>query len=93
MEAGTYVVVTTEHRGVFGGVFVSRKDREVTLSEARVCVHWSAETRGFVGLAVTGPLDGSRVSPAAPELTLAGVTSISKCTEKAKDRWEQSPWS
>jgi len=38
IETGKYVVVTTSHRGVFGGVLKSRDGDEVTLDEARVCV-------------------------------------------------------
>lgn len=88
------VVVTTEHRGVFFGYEVSRnvEGRVVTIEKARVCVHWSAETKGFVGLAVTGPLPGSRVSLGAPEMTLTGVTSITECTPEAIAAWEASPW-
>lgn len=87
-----HVVVTTEHRGVFFGKLVSRDGSEVTLADARVCVHWSAETKGFIGLAVTGPLKGSRVSLAATELTVTAVTSITKCTPEAIAQWEASPW-
>lgn len=89
---GTYVVVTTVHRGVFGGVLVSREGDEVTLDQARVCVYWSAETRGFVGLAVTGPLPGSRVSAAAERMCIPGVTAIVACTEEAQKAWEVAPW-
>lgn len=92
MEKGTPIVVTTAHRGVFFGKFVSREDREITISEARVCVYWNRETRGFVGLAVTGPLDGCRVSPAAPKLTLTDVTAILECTPESAEKWGQSPW-
>lgn len=87
-----FVVVTTEHRGVFFGKLESRDGNEVTLSAARVCVYWSAETKGFIGLAVTGPLKGSKVSLAADELTVTAVTSITKCTEAAVAQWLQGLW-
>jgi len=90
---GQYVVVTTEHRGVFGGRFVARQDREITLADARVCLYWSRETKGFIGLAVTGPLSGSRVSSAARRLIVTGVTSITLATEEAEKCWEEGPWS
>jgi len=88
------VVVTTEHRGVFFGRELSRDmgARVVVIQQARVCVHWSAGTKGFVGLAVTGPLEGSRVSLGAPEMTLTGVTSITKCSPEAVAAWEAAPW-
>lgn len=90
--AGAYVVVTTARRGVFGGVLKSRDGDEVTLTDARVCVHWSSQTRGFIGLAATGPLDGSRVSAAAPQMVVCAVTSIVECTDDARARWEAGPW-
>jgi len=90
---GKHVVVTTEFRGVFFGVLEEKQEREVTITNAMVCVYWSANTRGFLGLAVTGPQSGSRVSKAAPRLALAGVTSVTECTPEAIKQWESMPWS
>ena len=89
------VVVTTEHRGVFFGYLGTRDDdnRRVTLTDARNCVYWSASTKGFLGLASTGPLDGSKVGPKVPELRLYNVTSITRCSDDATSRWESGPWS
>lgn len=87
------VVVTTKHRGVFFGRLLERNGDEVVLEGARVCVHWSIDTRGFVGLAVTGPLKGSRISLGAPRMELNAVTSITHCTDEAVRRWEEGPWS
>jgi len=92
MEPGNYVVVTTKHRGVFAGRLVNRENSEVKLKDARVCIYWSTNTKGFVGLAVTGPIKGSRVSPAAPEMVIADVTSITLCSEQAEKQWENGPW-
>jgi hypothetical protein len=86
------VVVTTIHRGVFFGELVEEKDDVVKLSGARNCVYWPVETRGFLGLAATGPGNGSKVGPAAPSITLRGVTSISECTPEAAAAWESGPW-
>lgn len=89
-----YCVVTTEHRAVVGGFLVDYDpDRRVaTLTEARVCVHWSADVRGFVGLAAGGPDSKSRVSPACPRLALCGVTSILLATDAAAEAWRSGPW-
>lgn len=92
MEEYPYVLVTTAHRGVFAGFLKNREGDEVTLTQARVCVFWSKEVKGFVGLAVSGPIGSSRVSQAAEELTLTSVTSIAKCTEAAQQVWEKAPW-
>lgn len=94
MEKNSKVVVTTEHRGVFYGA-LERWDedkRVAVIRDARVCVKWGEEVRGFVGLCNTGPIGGSRVSRAAPELVLVGVTSVGVCTEAAASVWESEPW-
>lgn len=89
------VVVTTEARGVFFGYVVdeSAAPSRITLSGCRNCVYWAANARGFLGLAVSGPLEGSRVGPAAPEVTLYGLTSISACSPEATEAWEKASWS
>ena len=89
---GKKVVVTTEFRGVFFGCLTFRSDNVVELLDCRNCVFWSKETKGFIGLAVTGPTPGSRVGPAAAKTELRGVTSITECTDEAIARWESAPW-
>lgn len=88
-----YVLVTTSHRGVFAGFLKSDEGEVVTLAEARNCLYWSQEVRGFLGLAITGPTKSCRVGPAAPEVKLYGVTSVSQCTDEAQKAWEPAPWS
>jgi hypothetical protein len=89
----TPVLVTTEHRGVFFGYLTGDAAKEkITLERARNCLYWTADVRGFVGLAESGPTAGCRVGPVAPKLTLFGITSVIECTPKAVARWEASPW-
>ena len=87
------VVVTTKHRGVFFGTLESRDETEVVLADVRVCVYWSKATKGFVGLAVTGPMQGSRVSLAAPRMDVLDVTSVLYCSASAIAQWESVQWS
>jgi len=87
------VLVTTLHRGVFFGTLDSQDGDKATLIEARNIVYWSAATKGFLGLAATGPAPGSRVGPAVPRLELAGVTSVTDCTPAAIAAMEAGPWS
>ncbi len=88
------VVITTEHRGVFFGTLVEldREQRTVILADARNCLKWGAEVRGFLGLAAVGPIGRSRVGPAVPRIELAKVTSVTDCTEAAITAWEAGPW-
>lgn len=88
-----YVLVTTAHRGVFAGELVEDWDDVVILKNARNCIYWSAEVKGFLGLALTGPTKSCRVGPAVPQLKLRNVTSLGACTPEARAAWEAGPWS
>lgn len=87
------VLVTTEHRGVFFGFLASVITKEkVTLSRVRNVVYWSADAKGFLGLASNGPPHGCRVGPAAPKSDLFDITSVTQCTPEAVERFEAAPW-
>lgn len=85
------VLVTTEHRGVFFGYEEVRGENTIKLKRARNCLYWSADTKGFLGLAATGPTSGCRIGPAA-DVELFKVTSISDVTPEAVKAWERAPW-
>lgn len=42
-----YVLVTTAHRGVFAGWTTDIDGETIRLRDARLCVYWSADVRGF----------------------------------------------
>lgn len=91
-----FCVVTTNKncRGVFAGE-VTESDLEkgtATIKDARMCVYWSTDTKGVVGLAAGGPTNKCRVTAPAPEIKLMGVTSIMEATDEAKKAWESEPW-
>lgn len=85
------VLVTTVHRGVFFGYATDTTGDVIELRRARCCLFWPPENRGFLGLAAEGPLEGSRVGPAA-DIELRDVTCVAKCTPAAVERWEAAPW-
>ena len=88
-----YVLVTTKYRGVFAGYLASEESEEmVILTEARNCLFWSEETKGFLSLAANGPAKGSRIGPACARSKLYGITSISDISDAAKERWELERW-
>ena len=92
-DCGKPVIVTTESRGVFFGYLVSDQSPErVVLSNARNCVCWSSDVKGFLGLAATGPTKSCKVGPKTPELTLLKVTSLATCTPESAKAWEEGPW-
>jgi hypothetical protein len=88
------VLVTTEFRGVFFGYMTNMpKDGSVTLKRAQNCVYWSADVKGFMGLASTGPTKSCKVGPAVPSITLSKVTAVVEVTEEAEKKWAERPWS
>ena len=92
----TPVVVTTEHRGVFFGYLSADQDRtatSVTITDAQMCVYWSAEVRGILGLAATGPDRRCKITPAVPQITLQSVTAVMDVTDEAVKAWQGRPWS
>lgn len=94
-KKGKAVLVTTSDRGVFFGYLSSipkAKPASLKISNARNCIYWSAETKGFLGLAYTGPQEGSKVGPCVPGITLYGITSIAECSPEAVKKWEEGPW-
>ena len=49
------VIVTTAHRGVFFGYATDTDGETIALKKARLCVYWSRDMKGFMGLAASGP--------------------------------------
>lgn len=91
------VVICTAKRGVFFGYTSESGDSLIektrgTLSRARMCVKWSVETRGVLGLAGIGPQRGSKVTPRVPALALESITAVIDCSDEAVKVWEESPW-
>ena len=58
------VVVTTAHRGVFFGYAKDTDAEQIALTKARLCVYWSADVRGFMGLASSGPTKNCKIGRA-----------------------------
>ncbi len=86
-----YVVVTTEHRGVFAGYASDTDGDQIKLRDARLCLYWSTDVKGFMGLAGAGPTKRCRIGPPA-DITLRNITSVIECTPEATAAWEEAPW-
>ena len=85
------VLVTTEHRGVFFGYADDVDGDPIRLKRARLCVYWSSDVKGFMGLAANGPTDNCRIGPPA-EIQLRNITAILEVTPEAVKKWEAAPW-
>jgi hypothetical protein len=87
------VMVTTEFRGVFFGYMDEPPaNGSVTIKQARNCVYWSSDVKGFMGLAANGPTKNCKVGPAVPSITLNKVTAVVEVSPSAAEKWEGAPW-
>ena len=85
------VIVTTAHRGVFFGYTADETGETIALAKARLCVYWSADVRGFMGLAANGPSASCKIGPPA-DIRLRNITSVLSVTPAAVAKWEAAPW-
>lgn len=97
MKGKIPVLITTDttKRGVFMG-FIDPKDADketLVVEEVRMAIYWSADVKGVIGLAATGPTKGCKISAAAKKATLKGVTAVLELTDEALKAWKKEPWS
>lgn len=89
--AGRPVLVTTEHRGVFFGYADKTDGETIALKRGRLCTYWSADMKGFTGLASKGPSVTCRIGEPA-DITLRNITAVLAVTPEAVKLWETGPW-
>lgn len=86
-----HAVITTDKRGVFFGE-IDEADREktdtMTVKDCQMCVYWASG--GVVGLASDGPPKGSRITKAAPSITLHDIHSVMEASPEAVKAWQRS---
>ena len=87
------VIVTTSHKGVFFGYATDTTGEVIRLLRARLAVYWTADLRGFMGLASVGPKSGCRIGQAVPEMEVRAITAVIECTPEAVAQWEKGIWS
>lgn len=85
------VLVTTAHRGVFFGYATDTSGDTISLNRARLCVYWSNDVKGFMGLAERGPSSSCRIGPPA-QIELRSITAVAEVTPEAVKAWEAAPW-
>lgn len=83
------VLVTTEFRGVFFGYVKDDKKLpdEITLTQVKNCIYWTADCGGFLGLAASGPTSSCKIGTQVPELRLFRVTSVTPVSDEAAKKW------
>lgn len=90
-------IITTDKRGVFMGLIDESEFEKETLTdivaeEVRMCVYWSSNVKGVVGLAHHGPDKESRITSPTKKAKLVGVTALMAMTDKALEAWRAEPW-
>lgn len=91
MKKERAVLVTTAHKGVFFGYAKETSGPTIALRRARLCVYWSSDLRGFMGLASHGPNSNCKIGPSA-DIELRDITSVTEVSEEAVKKWESAPW-
>jgi hypothetical protein len=92
MSKSLPLVVTTEYRGVFFGYGEPTTETTIRLEKAQLCVYWSSDVKGVVGLAAKGPSKNCKIGPPAPAITLQKVTAVLEVSAEAEKRWKEQPW-
>jgi hypothetical protein len=82
------VLVTTSHKGVFFGYASNTKGPTIELKRARLVIYWSADLRGFMGLAVKGPNNSCKIGMPA-DIELRDITSVTEVSSEAVARFEK----
>lgn len=86
------VMVTTEFRGIFFGYATDTSGDVIRLKRARNCIYWTAEEKGFLGLAGAGPGKSCKIGPPVSELELRKITSVTEVSPEAVKAWEAAPF-
>lgn len=86
------VLVTTEFRGVFFGYVEDDKKlpNEIKLTNAKNCIYWASDCRGFLGLASKGVTSDCRIGATIKKITLYKITSVTSVEKEAVDSWEKA---
>jgi hypothetical protein len=89
-------LITTDStkRGVFAG-FIDKNDFEketLFVEELRMCVYWSSDMHGVLGLASQGPSSSCKISPAVKKALIKGVTAVVELSDEALKNWRKEPW-
>ena len=86
------LVVTTVHKGVFFGYGTPTNESTIELINCRMCIYWPSSVQGVLGLAVTGPKKGSRITPSVPSIILRDITAVMEATPESIAMWEKGIW-
>jgi len=89
-------LITTDNtkRGVFAGLInpADADKQTIVAEEVRMCVKWTEDMKGVLGLASMGPSETCRITKAVKRATLQGVTATVELSDEALAKWRKEPW-
>ncbi len=92
MKNGKYVIVRTQSAGVFAGTFVSRKEQEVILKDARRIWYWSgAASLSQLAMEGTSDPNGCKFPCEVSRVELLQAIEIIDVTDKAQESIKAVP--
>ncbi len=94
-EPKRHYVVCCEPKVVISGWATpdEMKKKRPTLTDVRMCVYWTREVGGPMGLAAIGPDSNCRITKAAPTWKIKStIEGFGECTEAASKAWRLEPW-
>lgn len=86
------VMITTKHRGVFGGLVPKDQDmdaRTMALKSARMAISFGT-SNGVAQLAHTGPTSSSKIGSPADLEAVHDITAVWLITPEAWEKWQNS---
>ena len=85
MEIGDYIICRTYSAGVFAGTLVSRKEKEVILSNARRLWYWDgAASLSQLSIDGVSKPQNCKFPEEVPEVVLTEAVELLPCSDKAK---------
>lgn len=84
------VLITTAHRGVFGGLIPDDQGlsaKAMPLRQARMAIYWGT-TEGLMELCESGPTKTSKISAAADIAMLHDITAVFVISDEAWVKWQ-----
>jgi hypothetical protein len=92
VKQSQFVLIRSTYSGVHCGMFVSRKNGEVVLKNARRVWRWrGANTLHELSLHGAAQ-EYTRISDPVPQITVLGVIELIPCSPLARTNLEQSRW-
>lgn len=84
-------IICTKDRAVFYGELVKNTTKSAIIKNVKMCLYWSSDVGGVLGLAKTGVTAGCRISKEIPKIEIfTGINAVMDMTPEAIKSWENA---